>query len=101
MHSVVSRLCLTLLHSRAVSKVGKPRWGHPLVEFVIVGEICRKKEEMGKGCHKIVHADAFIHASKGRPHVVRSVQPLFTLPRGSTPRSIRERVEFLKLACLY
>ena len=32
---------LTLLHSPAVGKVGKPRWGHPLVEFVIVGKICR------------------------------------------------------------
>ena len=36
MHSVVSRLCfafsLNLLHSPAVGKVGKPRWGHPLVE---------------------------------------------------------------------
>ena len=46
MHSVVSRLCfpfsLTLLHSPAVGKVGKPRWGHPLVEFVIVGNIRRK-----------------------------------------------------------
>ena len=40
-------------------------------------------------------------ALKGRPRVVRSVKPLFRLPRGSTPRSIRERVEFLKLACLY
>ena len=50
---------------------------------------------------KLVHARAFTHAVKGRPHVVRSVQPLFRLPRGSTPRSIRERVEFLKLACLH
>ena len=23
--------------SPAVGKIGKPRWGHPLVEFVIVG----------------------------------------------------------------
>ena len=47
MHSVVSRLCfafsLALLLSPAVGKVGKPRWGHPLVEFVIVGNI-RKKD---------------------------------------------------------
>ena len=46
MHSVVSHLCfafsLTLLHSPAVGKVGKPRWGHPLVEFLIVGKIRRK-----------------------------------------------------------
>ena len=76
-------------------------WGHPLVEFVIVGKICRKKEDMGKGCHNVLHARAFTHASNGRPRVVRSVQPLFRFPRGSTPRSIREQVEFLKLACLY
>ena len=47
MHGVVSRLCFvvfffTLLHSPAVDKVGQPRWGHPLVEFVIVGKIRRK-----------------------------------------------------------
>ena len=45
MHSVVSRLCfafsLILLHSPAVGKVGKPRWGQPLVEFVIVGMIAK------------------------------------------------------------
>ena len=40
-------------------------------------------------------------ALKGRPRVVRTVKPLFRLPRGSTLRSLRERVEFLKLACLY
>ena len=48
MHIVVSRLCFfspTLLHSPAVGKVGKPRWGHPLVEFVIVGKIRRKEED--------------------------------------------------------
>ena len=27
--------------SPAVGDVGKPRWGHPLVEFVIVGQIGR------------------------------------------------------------
>ena len=32
---------LTLLHSPAVSKVGKPRWGRPLVEFVIVVQMGR------------------------------------------------------------
>ena len=32
---------LTLLHSPAVGKVGKPRWGHPLVEFVIVVQMGR------------------------------------------------------------
>ena len=50
MHSVVSRLCfalfLTWLHSPAVGEVGKPRWGHPLVQFVIVGKIVRKKERL-------------------------------------------------------
>ena len=49
MHSVVSRLCfafsLTLLHSPAVGEVGKPRWGHPLVEFVIVGKIRREIDQ--------------------------------------------------------
>ena len=49
MHSVVSRLCfafsLTLLHSPAVGKVGTPSWGHPLVEFVIVGKIRRKEKD--------------------------------------------------------
>ena len=32
-----------LLRSPAVGKVGKPRRGHPLVEFVIVDWIGRKK----------------------------------------------------------
>ena len=41
----MSRFSLTLLHSPAVGKVGKSRWGHPLVEFVIVVKICRKKKE--------------------------------------------------------
>ena len=48
MHSVVSRLSfafsLTLLHVPAVDKVGKPRWGHPLVEFVTMVWIVGKKE---------------------------------------------------------
>ena len=34
-------------------------------------------------------------ASKGRPRVMRTVKLLFRLPRGSTPRSIREQVEYL------
>ena len=33
--------------------------------------------------------------------MVRTVKPLFRLPRGSALRSLRELVEFLKLACLY
>ena len=49
MQSVVSCLCftfsLTLTHSPAVGKVGKPRWGHPLVEFVIVGKIRREIDQ--------------------------------------------------------
>ena len=47
-----------------------------------------------------IHVHAY-DALKGRPHVLRTVQLLFRLPRDSSPRSIRERVEFLKLACLY
>ena len=39
-------------------------------------------------------------ALKGRPRVLRTVKLLFRLPRDSTLRSLRERVEFLKLACL-
>ena len=39
-------------------------------------------------------------ALMGRSREVRKVQPLFRLPRGSTLRSLRERVEFLKLARL-
>ena len=33
--------------------------------------------------------------------MLRTVTPLFRLPRDSTLRSLRERLEFLKLACLY
>ena len=40
-------------------------------------------------------------AEEGRPREMRKVQLLFRLPRDSTPRSIREWVEFLKLACLH
>ena len=40
-------------------------------------------------------------ALQGRPRVFCTVKPLFRLPRGSKVRSLRERVEFLKLACLY
>ena len=78
MHGVVCHLCfafsLTLPHSPAVGKVGKPRWGHPLVEFVIVGKISRKKK-IGPGCvvARLVHDRAFTHALKGRPRVVRTV----------------------------
>ena len=38
---------------------------------------------------------------KGRPGVLRTVELLFRLLRGYTPRSIREQVEFPKLACLH
>ena len=44
-----------------------------------------------------VHAHA---ALKGRPRVLRTVKLFFRLPRDSTLRSLTERVEFLKLACL-
>ena len=40
-------------------------------------------------------------ALKGRPRVLLTVKLLSRLPRGSTLRSSRERVEFLKVACLY
>ena len=40
MHKRFARLCFafpfSLFRFPAMSKVGKPRWGHPLVEFVIV-----------------------------------------------------------------
>ena len=39
-------------------------------------------------------------ASKGRPRVLRTVNLLFRLRRDSTLRSLRERVEFPKLALL-
>ena len=39
-------------------------------------------------------------ALKGRPRVLRTVKILFRLPRDSTPRSLGERVVFLKLSCL-
>ena len=61
------------------------------MEFVIVGKICRKKIGPCRQVDKLLHARAFTHALQGR---------LFRLPRGSNPRSIRERVELLKLACL-
>ena len=45
----------------------------------------------------LVHAYG---ALKGRPRVLCTVKLLFRLPRDFTLRSIREQVEFLKLACL-
>ena len=39
-------------------------------------------------------------ALKGRPRVLRTVKHLFGLPRDPTLRSLRERLKFLKLACL-
>ena len=66
MHSVVSRLCfvfsLTLLHSPAVGKVGKPRWGHPLVEFVTVGKIVRKKEGLNKVVDRLEYLCMLVHS---------------------------------------
>ena len=66
---------LLLLHlaSLVVSKVGKPRWGHPLVEFVIVGKICRKKIGPCRQVEELVHARAFTHTLKGRPREMRTV----------------------------
>ena len=65
MHSIVSRLCfafsLTLLHSPAVGKVGKPRWGHPLVDFVIVGKIVRKKEGLNKVVDRLENSCMLVH----------------------------------------
>ena len=78
-----------LPRSPAVVKVSKPRKGHPLVEVVIVLWIVGKE--------KVKTGDWEIR----RPRVLRTVKPLFRLPRGSTLRSLRERVEFLKLACLH
>ena len=99
MHRVVFRLLHTCFRFLAVSKVGKPRWGHPLVEFVIMGMKVRfDKDRSLETSSRLVHSHG---ALKGRPREVRTVQPLFRLPRGSTPRSMRERVEFLKLACLH
>ena len=103
MHSDVFRLrlvfLLTLLHSPAVGKVGKPRWGHPLVEFMIVGKIRRKRKTLPQVDSTLVHARAFTHALKGRPREMRTVKPLFRLPRGSSARCIREPEESLN-ACL-
>ena len=73
MHSDVFRLrlvvLLTLLHSPAVGKVGKSRWGHRLVEFVIVGKIRRKR----KVDSTLVHARAFTQALKGTPREMHTV----------------------------
>ena len=40
-------------------------------------------------------------ALKGKPRVLHTVKLLSRLPKGSTPHSIKEWVEFLKLACLH
>ena len=49
MHKRFARLCFafsfSLFRFPAVSKVGKPRWGRPLVEFLIVGKIGRKEKD--------------------------------------------------------
>ena len=67
------RFSLTLLHSPAVSKVGTPRWGQPLVELVIAGKIRKKNSDSTSQVEKLVHARAFTHALKGRPHEMRTV----------------------------
>ena len=43
LHASVSICTPPCSLSPAVSKVGKPRWGHPLVDFVVVGQIDRTK----------------------------------------------------------
>ena len=70
-----------------------------MVEFVIFVSKVRlvRKRRLEPSC-MLLHSHG---ALKGRPHVVRTVKPLFRLPRGCTLRSLREQVEFLKLACLY
>ena len=55
--------------SPAVGKVSKPRRGHPLVEFVIVGKI----RGLPKKARPLAHARAFTHALKGRPREMRTV----------------------------
>ena len=51
-HRRFARLCFAfsfpLLCFPAVSKVGKPRWGHLLVVFVIVGKIGRKEKDWSR-----------------------------------------------------
>ena len=97
-HPPVTRVLSPLLRSPAVGKVGKPRRGHSLVEFVILVWKVRlvTNRRLEPSC-MLVHSHGTL---KVRPRVVRTVKPLFRLPRGSTLRSLRERVEFLELACL-
>ena len=64
-----------------------------LLLWVSIGE---RKSEWENLCIS-VHAYG---ALKGRPRVLRTVKLLFRLPKDSTLRSFRERVQFLKLACL-
>ena len=58
----MSRFFLTLLHSPAVGKVGKPRWGHPLVDFVIVGKIVRKREGLNKVVDRLENLCMLVHS---------------------------------------
>ena len=95
-----SCLLLHLLPSPGVGKVSKPRRGHPLVEFVIVVWIDGKREDEKSSLTVLCITVHAYGALKGRPRVLRTVQPLFRLPRVSTPRSIKERLEFLKIACV-
>ena len=67
MHAIL--FLLTLLHSPAVGKVGKPRWGRPLVEFVIVGRI----RGLPKTARPLVQACAFTHALNGRTREMSTV----------------------------
>ena len=70
------------------------------MEFVLVVWIVGKKDESRRLTASCIPVHAY-GAFKGRPRVFRTVKPLFTLPRGSTLRSLRERVVFLKLARLH
>ena len=59
-----SAFSLPLLHSRAVTKVGKPRSGHPLVDFVIVGKTDRKNN-IGPGVCKTCACSCIHERIKG------------------------------------
>ena len=63
---------------------------------LVLGKISGNKVAIENLCIPVHAYDAL----KGRPRVLRTVKLLFRLPRDSTLRSLRERVEFLKLACL-
>ena len=61
---------------------------------------CRRSVEIFRECHQVDYCPHAYRTLKGRPRMVRSVEPLFNLPFGSALRSLRERTEFNKLVCL-